>query len=117
MEKNCLTGTAGPKSRCEAVSDILIVNQLNEKQFITHDERTRITMSAKSFGSAYAKALSQKYALLTTEFLLLSKEDCKDSDPVCLARQLDEYCLQHSDVKNLPWQACVSAIVWEINHV
>jgi hypothetical protein len=107
--RNC---EATHKRHCPVLSDIAVVNKLNEKQFVTREELFRSARQSSGPGSAQLRLLNRKYALLTTEFLLLAHGACQTSE--CLARELDGYCLQNADVKNLSWQACVGAAAWFI---
>jgi hypothetical protein len=110
--KNCQTGRRN-HSRCAVLSDVLIVNKVNEKQFVSRDERLALMRRSASgtFGSIFSRLLRRKYALLTSELLLTTREACDEADTKCLGREIDRYCLQNSDIKNVPWQACVGGIV------
>lgn len=112
---NCLQAAARSKCRtqdCSVIHDVILVNKVNERQFVTKEERVKIAVSTANYESAYQKTLQSKYALLATEFLLKGKA-CKKSDDVsCFSRNIDTYCQQNSDERNLSWQACVSALIW-----
>jgi hypothetical protein len=114
--KNCASGGGQARSRCIAISDLIIVNQLNEKQFISLEDRAGLFRKAGTTGysAGYAGLVTRKYAALTAELLLLSNATCDLNEPGCLAGAIDDYCLQNGDVKGLPWQGCVSGIVWFI---
>jgi hypothetical protein len=114
--RNCASMSGRAHSRCVAISDIIVTNQVNEKQFVSREERFALMQKsmAESFSAAYDKIVLRKYALVTTEFLL-SQPDCAGSvneDTACLARSIDDYCLKHADIRNLPWQGCASSIIW-----
>jgi hypothetical protein len=116
VERNCKSGDSKARSHCPILSDLIVVNKLNEKQFVTRDERLQLTRqeSGGSYATQYTRMVSRKYSLMVTEELLLGQRTCSSEENGCLAREVDDYCIGNSDVKNLPWQACVSAIVWYI---
>jgi hypothetical protein len=109
--RNCAAMTGRARSRCAMISDVIVTNQVNEKQFVSREERFSLLQKsgATTFSSAYSKIVLRKYALVTTEFLL-SQPDCQDD--ACLARSIDDYCLKHADIRNLPWQGCAASIIW-----
>ncbi len=111
---NCLQLEVKNKCKdetCTILSDIALVNKVNERLFVSREETYKISQKSENYAEAYAKALSTKYANLTTELVLMSKENCSDGDYKCQARKIDTYCQKNSDKKNLPWQACVSAVI------
>ncbi len=112
VQRNCRS----QGGNCPLLSDVIVVNKLNEKQFVTREERVQIMKQegTGNYAAIYSRLVSRKYALLATELLLLQKRTCRPEEHACLARELDDYCIQNSDVKNIPWQACVSAIIWYI---
>jgi hypothetical protein len=105
--RNCASvpGSAA-KARCAVLSDLVVVNRLNEKQFVSREERIG------NQGAAYTKLLARKQALLVTELLLLSQASCPDDGVGCLSEAIDDYCLKNADQKGVPWQGCVAAITW-----
>ena len=114
VEHNCKSVEEKYKSRCHVIADLVVVNKLNEKQFATRAERVTLMKEAteNTYQGQIEKLLMRKYALLTTEMIFNSNDTCMDADRACLAKVIDEYCHQNADIKNIPWQACVSAIVW-----
>lgn len=112
--RNCAAMSGHARSRCAAISDVIVTNQVNEKQFISREERFALLQKsgATTFSAAYSKIVLRKYALVTTEFLLTQPDCSSIDDMACLARSIDDYCLKHADVRNLPWQGCASSIIW-----
>jgi hypothetical protein len=115
-EKNCKEmSSAELKDRCELYSDIIIVNKLSEKAFIDRSERYRILKNAGyDHRTAIANRLQQKYARIVTQFSLTEAAKCDNNDIECLAKGLDQFCLDYTNSQSLSWQYCVSATLWFI---
>jgi hypothetical protein len=113
-KRNCASLSGGARNRCPALSDVIVTNVVNEKQFVSREERFALLQKsgATSFDAAYGKIVLRKYALIATEYLLTQPDCPVSSKNTCLARSIDEYCLKHADIRNLPWQGCVSSIIW-----
>jgi hypothetical protein len=114
--QNCKEmSSAELKGRCELYSDIIIVNKLSEKAFIDRTERYRILKNAGyDHRTAIANRLQQKYARIVTQFSLTEAAKCDDNDFECLAKGLDQFCLDYTNSQSLSWQYCVSATLWFI---
>ena len=114
--KNCGTyGKEKLKSNCELYSDIIVVNKLSESVFIKRSERYRVTRHIKEdFRTALANRLQQKYGKLVTDFYLTEWSDCDNKDLGCLAKGLDQFCLDYTNARSLSWQYCTSASLWFI---
>lgn len=114
--KNC--GTYGKKKlrdNCELYSDIIIVNKLSESAFIKRSERYRVSRKSKEdFRTALTNRLQQKYGKLVTDFYLTVWQECDNENLRCLAKGLDQFCLDYTNAKNLSWQYCTSASLWFI---
>ncbi len=113
---NCST-YAEQRSRenCELYSDIIIVNKLSESAFIKRSERYRVTKNTKvDFRTALTNRLQQKYGKLVTNFYLTVGSECDNEDVRCLAKGLDQFCLDYTNAKSLSWQYCTSASLWFI---
>lgn len=105
------------KINCELYSDIIVTNKLSEKTFINRSERYRMLKNTSyDFRTAMINRLQQKYSRLVTEFFLTEEKgmDCGDKDFKCLARGLDQFCLDYTNTKSLSWQYCTSASLWFI---
>ena len=114
ITKNCNGIQGGFKRDCPLVSDVIIVNRVNEKYFVTANEKIKISENNANYGAALGQALRRRYSLLATEFIFLSSRACKESDASCLAGEINEYCTKNADSKSLSWQSCVSALAWFI---
>lgn len=114
--KNCAEiGGVELKGRCKLFSDIIVVNKLSEKSFIKKSERYRILTSAgQDYREAIDSRLQQKYARLVTQFSLEEGAGCQSEDFDCMAKALDQFCLDYTNSQNLSWQYCVSASLWFI---
>lgn len=115
IERNCTQGNDNRRKSCAILADIILVNKINEKQFISRQERFRIAKEAQNRTKAYSSTLERKYGLLATELLLFSKLKCKDKDNECLVKEIDRFCLINADVKNISWQACGAALIYFIS--
>jgi hypothetical protein len=115
VKKNCESGLGQHLASCAALSDVFLVNKVNERQFLSRQERFRIAQRAENYDKAYTKMLENKYAVLGVEMMRTSQENCSRNDHTCEARQIDEYCSHHADSQNIAWQACVSALEWFVS--
>lgn len=118
---NCLKDTAAKNcktrqdhQKCNVISDIILVNKLNEKAFVSEAERLKIAGSTNNYGVEFGKLLLRKYAVLSTDFLLYSKNNCEEGQSECLSKEINRFCGNRADSKNMSWQACVSALIWFI---
>ena len=114
--KNCkVTNSAKLKDNCELYSDIIIVNKMSEKAFIDRTERYRILKNAGyDHRTVIANRLQQKYARIVTQFSLTEAANCDNEDFNCLAKGLDQFCLDYTNSQSLSWQYCTSAMLWFI---
>ena len=114
--KNCSTyGKQALRDNCELYSDIIIVNELSESTFIKRSERYRVTRHTKEdFRTVLENRLQQKYGKLVTQYFLTHRSDCDAEDLRCLAKGLDQFCLDYTNAKSLSWQYCTSAALWFI---
>lgn len=103
------------KNNCELYSDIIVVNKLSEKTFVNRTERYRMLKNTSyDFRTAMTNRLQQKYSRIVTAFFLTEGADCGDKDFECLARGLDKFCLDYTNIRSLSWQYCTSASLWFI---
>ena len=114
--KNCGTyRTKKLRQNCELYSDIIIVNKLSESVFIKRSERYRVTKNTKDdFRTALVNRLHQKYGKLVTQFFLTNWSECEKESQRCMAKELDQFCLDYTNAKSLSWQYCTSAALWFI---
>jgi len=115
-DKNCSEiKKTNLQKNCQLYSDIIVVNKLSEDTFIGRSERYRIANSKDyNFRTALENRLRQKYARIVTEFSLSDAASCKANDLECLAKGLDQFCLEYTNSQNLSWQYCMSASLWFI---
>lgn len=111
-QKFCSSGEGRAIKNCQILTDVTLVNKLNEKQFLSREERYHILETSTDYKRELARGLAKKYALLSTQMILFSKKQCAREDTECLAGIIDNYCLKNADGQNLAWQACASAIAW-----
>jgi hypothetical protein len=114
--KNCNeTTSAELRDNCELYSDVIVVNKLSEKAFLDRTERYRLLKNTNDdFRTAMASRLQQKYSRIVTHFSLTDGSDCNNNDFACLAKGLDQFCLDYTNTQSLSWQHCVSASLWFI---
>jgi hypothetical protein len=114
--KNCeATASIQLRGSCELYSDIVVVNKLSENVFIKRTERYHMLKNTSDdYRTAMASRLSQKYARIVTTFSLTEGSDCDNADFDCLARGLDQFCLDYTNTQSLSWQYCMSASLWFI---
>jgi hypothetical protein len=115
--KNNCSASGDPQSRdrCELYTDIVIVNKLSESVFIKRSERYRITRNTSDdFRTALTNKLRQKYGKIVAHFSLSPWSECLKEDFKCLAKGLDQFCLDYTNSQSLSWQYCISASLWFI---
>lgn len=101
---------------CKIYSDVIIVNKLSERYFVTGRERYEIMKKHPVFRPALVRQLDRHYAQLAADFGLSQYYECKPKDFKCLSKSIDNYCMDSSDYKGLSWQNCVSALSWFIGN-
>src|SRR5262249_46531532 len=84
--RGCASAEKSFRWRCRELSDLLLVNRVNERLFVSPEEKLRLMRKSTgtSYGAAYSLLLTRKYALLATELLLVSDNLCPGSDSTCL---------------------------------
>lgn len=114
--KNCeAIRNTQSRENCELYSDVIVVNKLSERVFINRTERYRISkIAGYDFRTAFRQRLQQKYARIVTQFSLSEAANCDASDIDCLAKGLDQFCLDYTNSQSLSWQYCMSASLWFI---
>lgn len=115
-KKNCsAAGSVALRESCELYSDVVVVNKLSEKFFVGRSERYRMLKNTDDdYRTAMATRLQQKYARIVTHFSLTEASDCDNDDFECLAKGLDQFCLDYTNTQSLSWQHCMSASLWFI---
>lgn len=109
------TGSAELKHNCELYSDIIVVNKLSENIFVNRSERYHMLENTRDdFRTTLDTRLQQKYARIVTQFSLTEEADCESKDFGCLAKGLDQFCLDYTNTQSLSWQYCMSASLWFI---
>ena len=113
---NCSeTGSVESKDNCELYSDVIVVNKLSENTFVNRNERYHMLKNTNDdFRTAMMSRLQQKYARIVTHFSLTEGSDCANEDFDCLAKGLDQFCLDYTNTQSLSWQHCMSASLWFI---
>jgi hypothetical protein len=112
-EQNCQGQT---RARCKLVSDLLIVNTLNEKAFVTKREKFDTMKNYPNYREQINRTLRHRYAGLVTEMILRPKYTCSPADFSCIAREVDGFCLAKHRHQKLNYQGCAAAIIWFIGY-
>ena len=102
------------KKRCNFYSDIIVINKLSERKFISRRERYRMMKHSKNYRKTLLKELNRRYASVATDFSLTKRSKCGHDDFNCLAKGINQFCLGYADFKDLSWQYCVGALTWFI---
>jgi len=115
-KKSCKeAGNAESVDNCKLYSDIIVVNKLSENTFVNKSERYRMLKNTNDdYKTVMARRLQQKYAKIVTHFSLSEGSDCGNDEFQCLARKLDQFCLEYTNTHSLSWQYCTSASLWFI---
>jgi hypothetical protein len=98
-------------SECSAVMDVIVARQLGDAQLIPTEKRYQIMTHAKDYRRELERESRQLAGALAVDFRLRAGEASSDAQ---LAEKLDQYCLAAGDDNEMPWQACVSSLVWFI---
>ena len=109
IEKKCSRFSS---TQCRALYDIIAVNKLSERRFISNRERFRLYKKHGTTEGVLQKTLNQRYGQLATGLKLSPHLTCLDQKKPCFVEGLDRFCLDVSDRGQYPWQTCVGALVW-----
>ena len=115
-KRNCSeAGNLELRNNCELFSDVIVVNKLSENNFVKRSERYRLLKNTNDdYRTAMASRLQQKYARIVTHFSLTKGSYCDNKDYKCLAKGMDQFCLDYTNAQSLSWQHCISAMLWFI---
>ncbi len=104
-------GGAADAQRCAAYMDVVVSDVLAAERLIPPDKRYQIVRENVDYRPALARELHRIQGTLAVDFRLRTGEARDDGD---LAAKIDGYCLSSGDETNLPYQICVSSLVWFI---
>jgi hypothetical protein len=97
--------------RCRLLMDVVVGNILADERLIPTEKRYRIMRDNKDYRRALDKELRRLQGILAVDFRLATGEAKDDHE---LAAKIDRYCLANADESSLPYQMCVSSLVWFI---
>lgn len=113
--KNCQArSTKSLRNQCKYYSDIAMINRFSEERLIPARKRYDIMRDHKDYRTHFLRELSYQQAVLATEFNLSQHLKCDSKRVHCLAKGIDQFCLEYSDKHSLSWQYCMGALVWFI---
>jgi hypothetical protein len=96
---------------CTLVFDVILARLLGDAQRIPVEKRYQIMTRKRDYHRELERESRQLAGALAVDFRLRTGPARSDAQ---LARNLDQYCLTASDDNEMPWQACVSSLVWFI---
>lgn len=126
---SCLIALAGERCRqepaarqtaCRLVADVLITNQLGERELIDDQTRAQLMGRGTSFHQAMQDELLARYAELVARMALETGAPAEARTPgtgtpsTDLAGDIDDFCVDHARSHRMAWQRCVAAITWYI---
>jgi hypothetical protein len=91
--------------------DVIVSNALADDRFIPPEQQYRIARANQDYRRAIAHELRRIQAALVVDFRL---HDGESEEPGQMAANIDRYCLASADDTSLPYQTCVSSLVWFI---
>jgi len=100
----CTSGDRG----CLALADVIVTNQLGDASFVSDRERYSLMSEGDSFRAALDAELRRRYARIAADYTLARPGAAVDGTSI------DAFCVQRAKRARLPWQRCVSALVWFI---
>jgi hypothetical protein len=96
---------------CTVTMDVVIAKLLGDAQLIPVDKRYQIMTRAKDYRHELERESRQLAGALAVDFRLRMGDAATDAQ---LARNLDDYCRIAADDNEMPWQSCVSSLLWFI---
>jgi hypothetical protein len=107
----CRKKSDADTQRCALDMDVIVSNLLGDVELVPIDKRYQIMTHYKDYRRELARELRRLQGALAVDFRMRSGDAADDAE---LARKIDRYCLATTDENNLPWQTCVSSLVWFI---
>ena len=106
------------RDACPAVFDILMINYLNRRSFLSNGERYALLKKKQAGDKAdMNQMLMNRYAGLVTRMVLWQDLSCRDEPGFsCIARKADAFCRDREISPRYTWQACIGAITWFIGN-
>jgi hypothetical protein len=91
-------------SACRKLFDVVTANLLAENYFISHERRFELLRDGSDPRRLIDAEVRRGRGALALDFRLRMKD--------LSAANIDRYCRATADENGLPWQACVSTLVW-----
>lgn len=102
------------RRRCTRYGDLIVVNTLSEKRFLSAAEMYSIMRDHMDYRKALRVELRRRYAGIATAFALSSHAACRPDDAECLAAGIDAHCMEYTETHDLSWHQCAAALAWFI---
>jgi hypothetical protein len=110
-KKHCERKKLKKQTSCSLVADLIVVNELSEREFVGKAERYRLMQEPDGFRAAILVELAGRYAELALE-MALSPAYRRSGGNVLVAT--DEFCVARARHSTQHWQRCSAAIVWHV---
>jgi hypothetical protein len=107
----CKKKSDSETQRCQLDMDVIVSNLIGDAQLVSTEKRYQIMTRYKDYRRELANEIRRLQGALAVDFRLRSGDTADDAQ---LAPKIDRYCLATTDENNLPWQTCVSSLVWFI---
>ena len=96
---------------CAVAVDVVVSHLLGDAQLISTEQRYQLLTRGKDYRRELARESRRLAGALAVDFRLRTGAAADDAQ---LARNIDQYCLASADDNAMPWQTCVSSLVWFI---
>jgi hypothetical protein len=111
---SCEGGKKNLINECKIISDVVVSNLIEEKTMLPKNTLNKLLRSMSGSRDMMLNAINGRYARLTSDFILASKNKCHSLDETCLSAEINKFCTERSNRKTIAWQGCAGAIVWFI---
>jgi hypothetical protein len=98
-------------AQCALALDVIVAKLLGDAQLVPAEKRYEIMTREKDWRRALERETRRLAGALAVDVRLRMGAAASDGE---LARDLDRYCIVAGDDNAMPWQSCVSSLVWFI---
>lgn len=119
IESYCQNEDSSQRNNCQKFLEMVVVNGLNQKVWVSAQERYQVLKGQRKGGDAVKDLMDQKFGVLALDFAQGSSKICGGSlmfQPAtlaCLSSEIEMFC-HNPGRRNLSWQGCATALSWFI---
>jgi hypothetical protein len=107
----CKKKSSDEPQRCQVDMDVIVSKMLGDTEQLSTEKRYQIMTHYKDWRHELARQSRQQGGTLAVDFRLRTGEGGSDA---IVAKSIDQYCLATADENAMPWQTCVSSLLWFI---